>query len=1207
MKKFFVLTLLAAISLQVQADLKVRYTFANSDGTNVNDDSGNGYTATLKSNATIINMGRYNVLDLGSDNGYLDLGTSIGETLRKCSNFTISTYYYVNSSADISGSRFLWTFATSGACTATTGNYITYMLNLQKATASTGGYNNTTNIEIGDETAKGNWIHVAYRQTGTTGELFVNGIKVKSGTMTENYVTFSTAPTFNFLGRSPFNGDNYLENTYIYDFRIYDEALSDNDIAIATNTAYDLDYELNFNSRAGNFFTLKTQISRINKLLANSDSYSKMAVTEATDMLNIAQAIYDDGTASQLLISKLVADMKTMYDNLKNSTTAADSLYGIETTYNSERGFKHPGLLHTDADFERIKQQLADGDSITTAGWQMLLDNGYSSSDAFIAAPEAIYRGGNYTQNYPQASRAAAVAYQNALRWKISGDEAFAKNAVKQLNEWASTLKFVGGDTNQALAFGLTGYQFANAAELMRDYEGWEAAEFETFQKWMIDLWYPGNIGFLRGRFGTWENGNNNTGPCPGHYWSNWGLCNVLSAMSIGILCDDPFIYNQAVSFYKYDHVGTFSNDATTPKRNNGCNEFIGNLVINPVDDARGPFGKLSQMQETGRDQGHAQLALGLAVDVCQTALNQGDDLFAYMDNRLASGIEWQMLYNTADSLEYSTLPWTEYWYHDCRHADGQWKMTEPSNASQGTIRTIVERILGYYEGTMGIEMPWTEKAREKVGAEGGGGGSTSGGYDHLGFTTLTSHKDKINKSMAPTVLKAQMAYNGETYDQAEAGGLKATYEETLDNLLPKGTQITLMPSVADGSEDTGKWKWNTGETAQQITITADESRVYKVEYTNAAGVVSTQLFSIAVEGDCRADSIAQTVTYNNVVSADSTITIYRGDRVKLDGTASSAAGFYLWNNSQATTEIEAKYVADERDYTLRHTNLGGANATTNFKVKVMDMTPMIRLADGTIEAIDTVYVFKGDTIALLPRTSEAYSVGQWTWSNDSTSKNLVIEGVKESGTYTVTHTLNGNTSSLIFSVFCVSTEFGPAEGDYYIKNVETGAYLTNTGLLSPSFKDYTADDSTAAQQWNLTIDGDRYKITSLYDSKILTDYARLTSSEYNADKYSYYIYGVEGSDCYAIQNSSDGGSLFWIISSTGKGITGKGSNTMAGFPFQLVPVTATGINNIQTVQGNSSIYDLSGRKINALQKGVNIVKTKNEDGTVSIKKILTH
>ena len=89
----------------------------------------------------------------------------------------------------------------------------------------------------------------------------------------------------------------------------------------------------------------------------------------------------------------------------------------------------------------------------------------------------------------------------------------------------------------------------------MRDYEGWKPADFEKFKKWMLNIWYQGAIDFLRRHNGTWEN-SGKWWQAPGHYWSNWGLCNAMCVLSIGVLCDDVFIYNQGRSHHLYhlDH-----------------------------------------------------------------------------------------------------------------------------------------------------------------------------------------------------------------------------------------------------------------------------------------------------------------------------------------------------------------------------------------------------------------------------------------------------------------------------------------------------------------------------------------------------------------------------------------------------------------------------------------------------------------------------
>lgn len=71
----------------------------------------------------------------------------------------------------------------------------------------------------------------------------------------------------------------------------------------------------------------------------------------------------------------------------------------------------------------------------------------------------------------------------------------------------------------------------------------------------------------------------------------------------------------------------------------------MGNLVVTvtntPANLKASSYGTIGQMQESGRDIGHATMAAGLAIDIAHMAWNQGDDLFSFMDNRLAAGIEF--------------------------------------------------------------------------------------------------------------------------------------------------------------------------------------------------------------------------------------------------------------------------------------------------------------------------------------------------------------------------------------------------------------------------------------------------------------------------------------------------------------------------------------------------------------------------------------
>ena len=560
------------------------------------------------------------------------------------------------------------------------------------------------------------------------------------------------------------------------------------------------------------------------------------------------------------------------------------------TEYDTDRGFIHPGGLHTQADFDRVKAQIAAKNQTVAKAYNKLKAAEYAQASVQTYPVETIVRGGT-GENYINAARGATMAYQNALRWKIGGTKANANAAVRILMAWANTTTAISGTSDACLAYGLYGYQFAQAAELMRDYDGWAAEDFEKFQQWMLTVWYPGAIGFLRSRNGTWEN-SSKWWKAPGHYWSNWGLCNALCVMSIGILCDNVQIYNEGISFIKYDQVGNFTDPPVIHEvtghddytgqgaiQNDGLTDFLGNLVVTTSDVTGskfqvssgeevevGGYGYLGQMNESGRDTGHSAMALGLIVDIAKIAWNQGDDLFAYMNHRLAAGIE----YVAAQTQSAQGLPWTDYIYgtNGIYYSDGRaWVMTEPALGAQ--MRPYWGTVIGIYEGVKGVRMPFSELAYQQMGIDEGGKGSTSGGYDHLGYSVLMNTYDEqlSPADKTPTELTGQMEYSSIltsslipsltqekkrglvtnfVTNHTELGALVNTYSTIKSTLLPNGKTLRLIPILPEGEEDTGLWQWNTGETTREITVSTGWSYIYRVTYTNANGIQSQLAFSIA-------------------------------------------------------------------------------------------------------------------------------------------------------------------------------------------------------------------------------------------------------------------------------------------------------------------------------------------------------------------------
>ncbi len=989
------------VSAQSEENLKLHFDFSQVEGVNVTDAVG-GIRANLVGAAKVEQLGKYSVLNLGDAAGYLNMTYAAGAVIRTLTDFTVSACYRVDDNASLSGNGyFLWAFSTMASCTQTEGKYIAYRLNAQRMATSPGGWGAEVGIETGTPSAKGRWMHVLYRQTGTRGELFIDGKRVgQNAAMPVPSATFTSSLSSCWIGRAPFSGDSYLRKTLVADFRVYDIAVSDETIADLQAIATDIEQEYKY-GEPGDFIALQAKIAECKAFVGGDMSaYAPNAVAELQDELTIAEKEVNASRASQTLIDQYVDALTQLLAAVK-ATNGYQPKRVFEVT--GDHGFMHPGGIVSQQDIDRAKQLLAAGDARIKRAWDILCANEYSHDDIATWPTETVVRGGGSGQNYMNCARGAAMAYQNALRWKIGGTRANADAAVRILMQWARQCKGLGGDTNVSLAAGIYGYEMANAAELMRDYDGWSQEEFDEFRQWMIRVFYNPSIDFLRRRHDTWLNWRYpNMGERPGHYWSNWGLCNALCVMSIGILCDDVHMYNQGVSFYKYDHQGTFKADRSQLNQivNDGCDEFIGNLVPIVMPDERGPFGFLGQMQESGRDQGHALMALGLALDICQVGLNQGDDLFAYMDDRIAAGLEHVAALNFG-GVAASSLPWKNYNYSDCRGALGEgWLMTGPNEGGKGEYRPYWDRAIGYYEGLRGVRLQYAEKASAAVCPDGGGGNysQNSGGFDHVGFSTLTSWRPAIDKSQAITPLHGDIAYKGVTYkNQTNLGGLKYKYEVEPSRAIPAdGADIRLIPQLPDGADDSGQWLWSTGETTRELTVKADRSYVYRVTYTAQNGQKSQQAFAIAVSGDASPDPMTNEITIDGAILQDTVQTVLSGSSVTLH--AAAVTGWtddYLWDNGQTSSTVTIPVLTSSRTYTCQYANQSGAVSESRFHLQVADALQHIIVGNGETEG-NEVQVLSGTTVTLkliIPTSSNAEEI---VWTDGTKGATFTIERVEK-------------------------------------------------------------------------------------------------------------------------------------------------------------------------------------------------------------------
>lgn len=402
---------------------------------------------------------------------------------------------------------------------------------------------------------------------------------------------------------------------------------------------------------------------------------------------------------------------------------------------------KHPCALVTASDIARVKTSIAAASAADPvyASYLRFCDNKYAQATYTASPVETIVRGdptgtGVDRENYMNAARDAAAAFQLALRWQLSGDDKYADAAVDILNAWASTCtEITANDNNQYLAAGFQGYTFANAAELLRDHDGWTGADQDDFKQWLRDVWLVKNEWFIDTHGGA-DN-------CDLHYWSNWELANMASIMAIGIYLDDYSLIDKVRENFLN---GTGSG-------------AIGNMIpYAAFADPQG-HGMLAQNMESGRDQGHSTLVISMCAELCQMAWNIGLDFWGQDSDKVLAMCQYTAKYNVKPDGSYlcDDMPFTPYSYcpSGCgcsNHSHGK-EHTAISADGRGKERPGWDLIYSHYRHVKKVSADevyyvklFADQLRHAGGiltGDGGSGdsryGTTSAAFDQIGWGTM--------------------------------------------------------------------------------------------------------------------------------------------------------------------------------------------------------------------------------------------------------------------------------------------------------------------------------------------------------------------------------------------------------------------------------------------------------------------------------------
>ena len=268
-----------------------------------------------------------------------------------------------------------------------------------------------------------------------------------------------------------------------------------------------------------------------------------------------------------------------------------------------------------------------------------------AQSDYKMAGPyEVVARDGQYRNTKGGSERDMYTAWQRAGQ----GD---TLTALMIINAYAQTLQRFDG--HDAPLCGIQGYWLVRAMTLMKDHQSHEWSDM--IRRALLPV-----IDKFEAK-----------SPCAN---GNWGAIVNRLRMACGIFLGDSTIYQASINYFLY------AND------NGALPRYIS---------------ETGQCQESGRDQGHAQLGLGALCETCEMAWEQGTDLWGALDNRLMKGIEYTAKYNLGYDVPFTT-------WKDCTGLYSNW--TEPGEMGRGVIRNIYDLPYNHYVKRCGLKMPYTKK-----------------------------------------------------------------------------------------------------------------------------------------------------------------------------------------------------------------------------------------------------------------------------------------------------------------------------------------------------------------------------------------------------------------------------------------------------------------------------------------------------------------
>ena len=306
--------------------------------------------------------------------------------------------------------------------------------------------------------------------------------------------------------------------------------------------------------------------------------------------------------------------------------------------------FRHPGVLVNGPQLALLRDQAGDAGLRAQALAQAKTQTDSEASGtpwaslAYVAQPPPSICCGSVSSpdiGCKGEQFDVEAAYTDALVWALTGDEAYAKQAVAIMNAYgavqpthfaptASCTDATGAtglSSNTPVQSGWCGSVFPRAGEILRGYSGWAQADQDKFAAMLQGLYVPNLLGG-----NVKDNGN-------------YELSMADALIQIGVFLDDADTFDAGVALWRrrvpaYIYM---THDGSSPVMLSG--EGATWNATNFVDGL---------CQETCRPSDqlhHCQLGFAAMINAAETARIQGLDLYGEEAPRILAGLELEASY----------------------------------------------------------------------------------------------------------------------------------------------------------------------------------------------------------------------------------------------------------------------------------------------------------------------------------------------------------------------------------------------------------------------------------------------------------------------------------------------------------------------------------------------------------------------------------